>query len=83
MSPLVLLLNDLLHPQSDAEEEEEEGEEEDEEEDQASIPDEEEQDRIEVTAASRKLCESAVNDEEPVEEDDSDGQEGEGGIEEA
>ncbi|KAK9898812.1 hypothetical protein P389DRAFT_193832 [Cystobasidium minutum MCA 4210] len=81
MSPLVLHLNDLLHPQSDAEEEEEE--EEDEEEDQASVPDDEEQDRIEVTAASRKLCESAVNDEEPVEEDDSDGQEGEGGIEEA
>lgn len=78
MSPLVLLLNDMLHPQSDAEEEEEEDDE-----DEASEPDQDEQDRIEVTAASSKLCESAANDQEPVEEDDSDAMEGEGGIEEA
>lgn len=78
MSPLVLLLNDMLHPQSDAEEEEDEDEE-----DEADVPDQDEQDQIEVTAASGKLCESAANDQEPVEEDDSDGMSGEGGIEEA
>lgn len=81
MSPLVLLLNDMLHPQSDAEEEEEEEVDESEEED-ADAPDSDQQDRIDVTAASGKLCESAANDKEPVEEDDSDAMEGEGGIEE-
>lgn len=74
MSPLVLLLNDMLHPQSDVEEDEEEEERE---------PEEDEQDQIDVTAASGKLCESAANDQEPVEENDSDAMEGAGGIEEA
>lgn len=87
MSPLVLLLNDMLHPQSDAEEEEEETDDEEVEDNDGgsslSEPGEEEQDKIEVTAASGKLCESAANDQEPVEEDDSDAIEGEGGIEEA
>jgi hypothetical protein len=82
MSPLVLLLNDMLHPQSDAEEEEEVEEANESEEEDADAPDSDQQDRIDVTAASSKLCESAANDKEPVEEHDSDAMEGAGGIEE-
>jgi hypothetical protein len=79
MAPLVQLLNEMLHPQSDAEEEEE-----DESEDSSAAeeePDEDEKDKIDVTAASSRDCESAVNDQDPVEEDDKDGMEGTGGIE--
>lgn len=83
MSPLVLLLNDMLHPQSDAEQEEDEEVEDEEDEEAVDEPDQEQKDRIEVTAASSKLCESAANDQEPVEEGDSDAMEGDGGIEEA
>ena len=70
LAPLVLLLNEMTHPQSENEEEEAEEE-----------PSEHEQ--AEVTAASGQDPEDAKNDEGPVEEKDQDGMEGNGGIEEA
>lgn len=86
MSPLVLLLNDMLHPQSEGEEDEEEEEEaaaaeEEEEEENDEKPSEEE--KASVTAASGKDCEDPENDDSPLEEDEDSGIEGEGGIEAA
>ena len=68
LAPLVLLLNEMTHPQSENEEQDEEE------------PDEDEQ--AEVTAASGKDPEDAENDEDPVEEREEDAMEGSGGIEE-
>lgn len=70
MAPLVLLLNEMTHPQSEDEAQEEE-----------DIPSESEQ--AEITAASGKEQSDPENSDEPVEEDDEDGMSEGGGIEAA